>query len=265
MSYLTFHLIFLLPPILGLLFTLRGPIAPNDDARIYLALPLICLIALTYTTPWDNYLVAERIWWYGPERVLATIGYVPVEEYLFFLLQPLLTGLVLYHYLGRYGPSPRSVSAPAPWIGSSVFLGLTLLGAFLLIDGHSETLYLALILIWAPPLLAGMWLYDGETLWSLRVPLAVSASLPTIYLWVADAVAIRSEIWTISPEYTLGWTPLGLPVEEATFFLCTNLLVVHGILLLLHGSHGAVSQNMPATDRGPQHNERTSYREGPDI
>jgi lycopene cyclase domain-containing protein len=246
MSYLTFHLVFLLPVIAGLFITLQRTSRLGSSSRVYLAIPLICLIALTYTTPWDNYLVARQIWWYGPERVLGTIGYVPIEEYLFFLLQPLLTGLVLYNYLGWYGSTPRDTSTAAPWVGALSFMSVSLLGVAFLIDGRTETLYLALILIWAPPLLAGMWLYDGETLWALRVPLAVTSLLPTIYLWVADAVAIRERIWTIAPKYTIGVAPLGLPLEEASFFLFTNLLVVHGVLLLLYGSHKALSKEFLA-------------------
>jgi hypothetical protein len=61
-----------------------------------------------------------------------------------------------------------------------------------------------------------------------------------VYLWVADAAAIHLGIWTISSEFTLGLEPFGLPVEEATFFLMTNLLVVKGILLLLFGDHQAI-------------------------
>lgn len=240
MSYLTFHVVFLIPPIVGLLLTVRTPKEIDSGLRGGLALPLICLIALVYTTPWDNYLVARQIWWYGPDRVLGTIGYVPIEEYMFFIFQPLLTGLVLYHFLGRYGPTRRQSSQLAAWIGATVFLLLTLLGALFLVNGHPKTLYLALIFIWAPPILAGMWLYDGKTLWALRIPLVTSSLLPTIYLWGADTFAIHSKIWTISPEYTVGVAPWGLPLEEASFFFFTNLLVVHGILLLLYGSHEAL-------------------------
>ena len=56
-------------------------------------LGVVLLLAFAYTTPWDNYLVFREVWGYPPGRVLATIGYVPVEEYAFFLLQPIMTGL----------------------------------------------------------------------------------------------------------------------------------------------------------------------------
>ena len=241
MSYLLFHVVFLVPPIFLMLAWYRGPNGMEDDLRVPLAIPLVCLIAVSYTTPWDNYLVAKEVWWYGANRVIGTIGHVPIEEYLFFVLQPILTGLFLYQYLHRYSPSLDRSSTKAPWGGAAIFIGLSLLGGILLFDGNPETLYLALILAWAPPILGGMWLYDGETLWALRQTVLVTTFIPTFYLWIADAFAIGAGIWTIAPHYTVGLSLFGLPLEEATFFLFTNLLVVQGVLLLLYGSHTAVA------------------------
>lgn len=247
MSYFLFHLIFLVPPILLMLAWYRRPAGLENDVRVRLAIPLVCLIAVSYTTPWDNYLVAKEIWWYGANRVVGTIGHVPLEEYLFFVLQPILTGLFLYQYLHRYPASlGEGSSVKAPWAGAVVFIGLTVLGTIFLFDGNPETLYLALILTWSPPILGGMWLYDGETLWALRSTVFVTTIVPTIYLWGADAIAIRSGIWTIAPQYTVGLSLFGLPLEEATFFLFTNLLVVQGVLLLLYGSHTAVAPKKTA-------------------
>ena len=245
MTYLTFHLVFLVPPILLMGMLYRRPQNLGDDIRVTLAIPVVCLLALSYTTPWDNYLVAREIWWYGPDRVVGTIGHVPIEEYLFFVLQPLLTGLFLYQYLGRYAVSPKPSSSRAAWGGAAIFGALTGIGILCLLSGRTEAQYMGLILAWAPPILAGMWLYDGETLWSLRSTVTITTAVPTVYLWVADAVAIGTGIWTISPSHTLGVSAFGLPLEEATFFLFTNLLVVHGVLLLLYGSHKAVIQSEP--------------------
>jgi len=241
MTYLTFHLVLLLPAIAGMLLMYRQPPQQHEDRRVQLAIPLVCLIAFSYTTPWDNYLVAHEIWWYDSSRVLGTIGHVPIEEYLFFVLQPLFTGLFLYQYLGRAEVTPAQSSSKAPWLGTALFGGLAALGAVFLTTGHTPATYLGLTLIWAPPILAGMWLYDGETLWAYRKTLLITTALPTLYLWVADTIAIRSGIWTISSKYTIGASPFGLPLEEATFFLLTNLLVIKGILLLLYGSHQTVS------------------------
>jgi len=237
MSYLEFHLIFLLPPIFLMGATLPQSLDDLGGWRARWGIPLIALIAFTYTTPWDNYLVANEVWWYGADRVLATIGYVPVEEYLFFVLQPILTGLFFFQYLSRWRPRPKQARSGSAWVGFLLFLFIAGVGGALLISGWEGGLYLGLVLGWASPLLAGMWLYDGQTLWAHRTTLLVTVVLPTLYLWIGDATAIRAGIWTISSQYTIGVSPFGLPVEEATFFLMTNMLVVHGLLLLLYGSH----------------------------
>ena len=236
MSYLTFLTIFLLPPILVLGLTQPRPLAGVGGVRARATLPLICLIAFLYTTPWDNYLVYKGVWDYGADRVLATIGYVPLEEYLFFLLQPVLCGLSLYQVLARWKkPVPAQLAPIARWIGVAIFFVLMGLGCWFLVSGEPHFLYLGLILAWGCPVLLGMWVYAGAFIWHYRWPCFVALIIPTVYLWIADALAIRWGIWNIADRYSLNIDPLGLPVEEATFFLMTNLLVVQGAMLFLFG------------------------------
>jgi len=245
MSYLEFHLFLILPPILLMAFTLPQPLSEIGGWRARWGIPLIAAVAFTYTTPWDNYLVANEVWWYGPNRVLATVGHVPVEEYLFFILQPILTGLFLFQVLSRWNEQPKSTTSASVWGGFALFLLLAGLGIGLLLTDWDPGFYMGLVLTWASPLIAGMWLYDGQTLWAYRRTLIVAVGGPTLYLWIGDATAIASGIWTISPTYTIGLSPFGLPIEEATFFLLTNLLVVKGIMLLLYGSHQAIGETIP--------------------
>jgi lycopene beta-cyclase len=89
MSYLLFLIVFVCIPLGFLVWRLRRL------WRIELAMLVgLAAIAVIYTTPWDNYLVATGVWSYDPQLVLNhTIGYVPVEEYAFFILQAFLTGL----------------------------------------------------------------------------------------------------------------------------------------------------------------------------
>jgi lycopene beta-cyclase len=282
MTYLDFHLLFLLPPLLLLLY--RFPRAVSRlGTRARWTLPLVAAIAFTYTTPWDNYLVANGIWWYGPDRVIGTIGYVPVEEYLFFLLQPFLTGMFCYHLLARdlevgagrgrareleagagrgrarelgegagkacardlgngngNGRGNRSAPGSAHGGGDALqtrmaggITGALFLVAGALLLGTEQGTYMGLILVWAVPVATGMWLFMGPEIRRRRSVVLPAILVPTLYLWVADRVAIGSGIWEISPEHTLGWNPLGLPVEEAVFFLVTNVLVVFGVILFL--------------------------------
>ncbi|MDX1421019.1 MAG: lycopene cyclase domain-containing protein, partial [Rubricoccaceae bacterium] len=233
MTYLQFHLVFLGPPLLamGALASRRWRrgAAERDPTWAFWLLPLI---AFVYTTPWDNYLVANAVWTYPPGAVLATIGYVPVEEYLFFLLQPILTGL--WYRLVRSTRTERTApvgpSAAARWVGAGGFAALTLVGAGLVAAG-GRGLYLGLILAWACPVLAGMWALSGRRFWRHRRLLLLAVAPPTVYLWIADRVAIGLGIWDITDATRTGAELLGLPVEEALFFLLTNLLVVQGLLM----------------------------------
>lgn len=234
MTYLTFLLIFLVAPI-AVLWLTRRPLPPHiDRRRARWSILLVCVIAFVYTTPWDNYLVYRGVWGYGSERVLGTIGYVPLEEYAFFLLQPILTGLVLYRALRRQNRPEIRQMVPIRVIGGVFFIAITGIGIACLFSGDSA-LYMGLILAWAPPVLSGLWAYAGDLFWALRRPFAFAVIGPTLYLWIADRIALGLGIWHISDTYSFDFDPLGLPIEEATFFLVTNLLVVQGTLLFLYG------------------------------
>jgi lycopene cyclase domain-containing protein len=193
------------------------------------------LIAFIYTTPWDNYLVYRGVWGYGDERVLGTIGYVPLEEYAFFLLQPVLTGLVLYRLLVGEAPPRLRDGGVVRFFGSLFFIAITGIGVACLLSASDSALYMGLILSWAPPVLFALWAYAGDLFWALRRPFLLAVAGPTLYLWVADRIALGLGIWHISDTYSFDIDPLGLPIEEATFFLVTNLLVVQGVLLFLFG------------------------------
>jgi lycopene beta-cyclase len=251
MTYLQFHFLFIFPPILLLLAAVPGALGGMGRRGLWpvLAVPII---AFLYTTPWDNYLVWRGIWWYGEDRVLGTLGYVPYEEYLFFLLQPVLTGLLTLHLVARrvgataFPPAGGGQRLPKPiprlrleplspnpgrvrLIGTLLWFGVAGVGVLCL--RTTPGLYMGLILAWAAPVVALMWLFAGPHLWRHVHVLGLAIGLPTLYLWVADAVAIRQGIWAISEEYTFRVNPFGLPIEEATFFLITNVLSAIGVLL----------------------------------
>lgn len=249
LTYLQFHLVFIVPPLLILGWRL-GRVLPALGRRGPWALPLILVVAFVYTTPWDNYLVWKEVWGYPPDRVLARIGWVPVEEYLFFLLQPGIAGMLFYRLLARIPSAPIRGSATLVRVmGALPWLFLTAAGVWLLT--FEAGTYMGLILAWAAPVVALQWLYMGPSIWRLRRAVLPAILLPTLYLWVADWYAIDQGIWFISERFTLGWNPLGLPVEEATFFFITNVLVVFGAVLFLAPGlpHLADAGVQPASNR----------------
>ncbi len=245
MTYAQFHLTFTLPWLALLGYAawrasrlgrrLAGDMG-RGDRFAWWALAAHVLIAFVYTTPWDNYLVYREVWGYPPGRVLATIGYVPIEEYAFFVIQTLGTGLALFalaRVMGRQDHvDPGAAGTRVRAVGALLLLGAAA-GGVLAMTTDAGT-YFGLITAWALPVVALQWGFGGDLLLRRWRLVAAGVTLPTLYLWVADRLAIGWSIWWISPELTIGWRPLGLPFEEALFFLVTNMLIVFGLVLALH-------------------------------
>ena len=86
MKYSKFLLVFVAPIAL-----VSGILAlPRMNKREWFAVLMLPALAAAWTTPWDNYLVAKGVWSYDRKKVWGVIlGYVPLEEYVFFVLQTL--------------------------------------------------------------------------------------------------------------------------------------------------------------------------------
>lgn len=235
MTYAQFHLIFTIPVVLLLAAVQRRPVAGIGAAPALRWLAALCGIAFVYTTPWDNYLVFRNVWGYPPGRVLATVGHVPVEEYFFFLIQPVMVGLLYFWLRGRGAFESPLARIPRGFRAglAAYWLFWSALGVVCLFLPTERTLYLGLILAWACPVLAGLsWIGAGK-IWDDRRRVLVAISGMSLYLWIADRTAIDLGIWWISETYSLGMAPLGLPVEEAAFFVVTSALCASALALFL--------------------------------
>jgi lycopene cyclase domain-containing protein len=191
------------------------------------------IIALVYTTPWDNYLVATGVWWYNPQFVTGyTLGWVPIEEYTFFILQTLLTGLWMVQMLRKIPPTqPRVVPRLRLWSSLvTAFFWLLSLGFW--IAGWQSGTYLSLILAWALLPILLQFAFGADILLAHARPLLFGIGIPTLYLWAVDALAINSGTWTIDPGQTTGIKLGMLPMEEMLFFAVTNFIVAFGITLM---------------------------------
>lgn len=219
-----------IPPVLRM-FPLWGAIAVH------------IVVALIYTTPWDNYLVATGVWWYDPNLVTGlTLGWVPIEEYTFFVLQPILAGLWLGVLARRwhvedesYAVSPPTHAGNALRRWSTAILGILWLGAvIILLSGWRPGTYLALELGWALPPIALQLIFGADILWRYRRLVLWTLVPMTLYLSATDFLAIGWGTWTIDPEQSLNILLGGvLPLEEFIFFLVTNVLLTFGIVLIM--------------------------------
>lgn len=244
MTYFGFLLRFLVIPIIVFLAITWWDNKNNRPAKgfangraVWSAIGVHVLLAVAYTTPWDNYLVATGVWYYNPDLVTGiVIGYVPIEEYTFFVLETLLAGLWWWFLARRISPPKAEFKASTPFrlITFSVLFFIWILFTALFFSEDQPITYLSITLFWAFPAIFPQLLYGADILWHHRKLVALAILIPGAYLSLMDIVALKDTTWSISPSQTTGILFFGiLPLEEAVFFFITNVLIVFGMTLLL--------------------------------
>ncbi len=191
-------------------------------------------------------MVATGVWRYDPALVTGiTLGWVPLEEYLFFILQPLLTGLGFLLLARRVRiAAPFRPEADIRLVSALVIGIVWLISVALLLVGWNPGRYLSLELAWALPPIGLQLALGADILWHYRRIVIPSIVTATLYLSVVDTLAIHSGTWAISPEYSVNILIGGvLPIEEVVFFLVTNTLLVFGLTL---GLAQASATRLPA-------------------
>ena len=244
MTYFGFLLIFLVLPILIFL-----PITYWDSRKdkkgnhfrsgraVWLGIAIHVLLAVAYTTPWDNYLVATKVWSYNPGLVTGlVIGYVPVEEYTFFILETVLSGLWWWFLARRISP-PRhelQTNSRSLYIAAGILMFVWLVFTYLFFRGDPPLTYLSITLFWALPPIVIQLLFGADILWQYRRLVTLAILIPGAYLSLTDMVALQGTTWSISPSQTTGILFFGiLPLEEVVFFFITNVLITFGLTLFL--------------------------------
>ncbi|PSQ42801.1 hypothetical protein BRD17_07850 [Halobacteriales archaeon SW_7_68_16] len=235
LSYLEFLVVFVVAPTLGLMALggfparRRTPRAglPGRRRTAGVGLAIMIVAALVYTIPWDNYLIGQGVWWYGESVVALRLGLMPIGEYSFIIAQSCLAAAWLYRL-----EWPDRVRLAPDWTRSLTtagLLALTVAGVGLL--AWQRTYYLGAILAWGAPVIALQTAVGAHYLLGAPRFVATAVLVPSVYLWAIDHLAIGWGLWVISPAHTTGLTLLGLPIEEAIFFLLTDAMVVQGLVL----------------------------------
>jgi lycopene cyclase domain-containing protein len=181
--------------------------------------------------------VATGVWYYNPALVTGLVlGYVPIEEYTFFVLETILLGL-WWWFLARRLSLPVTGFKPNKnliYLSTGVLVSLWLFFTYLFFFGAAKWTYLSITLFWALPAILPQLLFGADILWHYRKLVALSILLPAAYLSLLDIVALKETTWSISPFQTTGVLFFEiLPLEEVVFFLITNILLAFGLTLLL--------------------------------
>lgn len=230
-----FHVVFMLPSLMVVTW-LAFKSAPSSEfmKKTIKKTGLLCVLAVVWTTPWDNYLIMSGVWSYPENHVLFVIGYVPIEEYTFFVLQTILVAMV-WLWQGKVETIPHFKRDRSGYyiVGLCVFAIMMLVSLYLITTNLG--LYLGLISLWCAPILAVEWFFGAYALMAQRDAWQRPLMISFIFLCLVDRWAIRNGCWTIAQSSTLpqfDW----LPVEEAWFFLLTSTMVIWGLQLFMNFS-----------------------------
>ncbi|KAI5777150.1 Lycopene beta-cyclase [Geopyxis carbonaria] len=234
------HVKYTIPPALLLTYLLR-PLRTRLDVYKILFLQGVAVAA---TIPWDSYLLKQRIWGYPAHAVLGvTLWRIPVEELFFFVIQTYNTSLLylllskpVLHvaYLNEIAPGSRAKA----WWQRSVGAAVAGVGAWSVlkaaewVKAGGEGTYMGLIWVWAGPVMLGIWSLSYRHILSLPARTTLlPIIIPTLYLWTVDTLALRKGTWVINAGTKLNihlWP--ALEIEEAVFFLLTNVMIVIGLV-----------------------------------
>ncbi len=235
LTYLRFHLIFNLP-LLAVLGLLGGTAWSAGEMA---AAGWVLLAVMVFTAPWDNLAAKWGIWGFPREKYWRRLGYLPVEEYAFFVLQS-LNVILAVRALFRFFPD---------WIlGLETSLSsraLLLLGAsavvWVLAAGQARwwrrragpRVNYALHLAWFLPVVYAQWVIAPGLFGAHAGVLASVTGFFGVYYTLADLAAVRAGTWFFDEKQITGVKLFGvLPWEEIAFFFLTSLLVAQSYLLL---------------------------------
>jgi len=191
-------------------------------------------------------LISPQIWSYPASSVLGpTLFAIPLEEIFFFFVQTYITANI-YHVCSRpvvhalllpRAPKQARAASIIASRGVAMWLGVYGVAAGALWKGAWEWTYMSLIMVWAAPFLALLWSVAiclrrtvsqrrADRAFARRRGVASShilalpayasvlpVAIPTVYLWICDASALRRGTWVIEPDTKLGLDLGGLEIE----------------------------------------------------
>lgn len=233
MSYFGYHLRFNFPLIVGLMGLC---VWWEKGFPVWWCVGLVMVPVFLATTPWDNYAVARGVWDFPEDRIWFRIKYLPVEEYLFFILQTVEVILVMHLLIDV--DAVNSLDRVYGW--QDVVMGVSAIGLWgwvgwwfrgrVKLGGD----YFWHLFFWFGPVFFFQWLVGWEILWPRMGWILLSSVGVGGYLALTDWVAIGKGIWFFDEKQTCGVKVGGVvPVEEVCFFVFVSILVAQSYLLFL--------------------------------
>jgi len=232
LTYWRVHILYTIPAT-AILSCLLNPLLSK---RNIFTIAFHVAIATIYTFPWDSYIIHNHAWTYPEWAVMYTLKKVPVEEVFFFMIQSAFAAQ-LFILLGLFDTPSQHLRYDTSTFARKTlrWSPLALLAAagvtgwrFAIPETHG--FYLGCIAWWITPIIAFLWFIAGDHFLSRWKTSLATMLLPTLYLCAVDTIALRAGTWHITERTSTGIFVIpDLPLEEATFFMATNFLLVCGM------------------------------------
>lgn len=205
-----------------------------------LAVGWVLLAVMIFTTPWDNLAAKWGIWGFPQEKYSLRIGYLPIEEYAFFLLQSMNVMLAV-RLLFRFFPNWQTGQETEIGKWALVCLGISVIGWIVIAlqlkwlrRKAGPRVNYAIHLAWFLPVIYAQWVLAPWLFLAHAGLLTVATVIFGIYYTLADLAAVRAGTWFFDEKQITGVKLVRLlPWEEIAFFFLTSLLVAQSYLLLL--------------------------------
>jgi lycopene cyclase domain-containing protein len=236
MTYWGFHARFNLPLVFLLGWWAN---VPHWRFLEWMMLGIVLVLVMLFTAPWDNAAARAGMWRFPKGRYWRKIGWLPVEEYLFFWLQSLVVVFAVVIWtgggMGIFGEKALFLTPGRVQCAGLLLLAWLATGIYLWHRPPARRWrYARHLFFWFAPLVLLQWILEPNVLAACSGLLAgVTIAIGTYYTW-ADTIAVRSGIWKLDETQITGARlPGGLPWEEAAFFYLTTLLVAQSAVLFL--------------------------------
>eukprot|EP01084_Bolivina_argentea_P259245 437372_1 len=215
-TYAQLLVIFLIIPTLIFTFYPTSLLKHAAFKKIAKLIPFLLVIAIIQAAIWDNYGTYVGIWTFS-DRVLGHIGFLPLEEYTWILMQVLISVIftlrmwISLSFKAFYKPQIDTKKCLLfTLIGAIVYLILMVYGAnslhSYLTDESNENnksfLCSGIILSFFVPFILLQWFVFSKIFYQNKIIWLLSWSIPGIYTYLIDCLAVHQKIWTFDYSYT---------------------------------------------------------------
>ncbi len=234
-TYLKLHL-FLLIPTLLLMFIPPFPLSNAPDAAMrhgrFLIPPMLISLAFVFSAPWENYLGSKGVLLFNASAVTGVLGYIPYEEYFWWVDHPLLATFWVMS-IWRYKPVSKTGNPRFLFRTFAVLtcLAITYLG-YILYDTGSN-LYVSVTLMFVFPVMTIQYLLIGHLLLEHPHEWLLGTLFPSVHTILVDRFALQVGIWEISKERSTGIAVYGFLLEHLLAYSLTSAIAVQMVVATL--------------------------------